>query len=200
MRVPELTFAQIEQWDAGVKFAPAYAGEKVPPLRALFEEMRGRPERQLYLDLKGVDLAALKALIEEYSLFEQVIFVHATQTGCIEVMKQFPGARTMTWCSGLPPQIKRRFETLAASNFEGISQLQLHLQVIEPGDGITYMLDDAYLKEAFAKMKAAGVEMQLRPFEFDAASLRRLLDMGVRWFVADAPARFAACLRDAYNK
>ena len=47
------------------------------------------------------------------------------------------------------------------------------------------------LRQAAAETRAKGVELQLRPLEFDPQSLGRLLDMGVHWYVADAPAAFA---------
>lgn len=195
--VSGIAFEQLRQWDAGAKFDPKFAGEKVPALRELLEEIKGRPGQELYLDLKGVDLAALEALLEEYGVTKQVIFVQGSQEACVEVLQRFPGARTMTWISGFPLHIKRRFEALAKTDFEGISQLQFHLRARRTEPEITYVLGPEFLQDAQEKLRAAGVEFQLRPFAFDGPSLRRLLDLGVRWFVTDAPARFAAALREA---
>ena len=135
-------------------------------------------------------------MIEEYRVAKQVIFVHGSQEGCIEVTRLFPGARTMTWLSGSPHEIKRRFEQLAETNFEGIRQLQFHLRVRQMRPEITYALEPAFLEYAAKKTRTAGVELQLRPFAFDGPSLRKLIDLGVHWFVTDAPAGFAACLHE----
>lgn len=195
--ISALSYAALAQWDAGAWFDAKYAGERVPTLRAVFELMAEDGARQIYLDLKGVDLDALRALIDEFGFFERVIFVHGDPAMCAELQARFPGARTMTWISGLPAGAKRRFEELAQDQFKGISQLQFHLRPRKIKPEIVYMLDDAYLAEACRRAQDAGVALQVRPFVFDGPSLRRLLDMGIRWFVADAPARFAEALEEA---
>lgn len=105
----------------------------------------------------------------------------------------------MTWLSGPLKYIKKRFEELAAGGFAGISQLQFHLAVRKHALHFEYVIDDAYLREAVRRTAAAGVDFQARPFEFDAASLRRLIDLGIHWYVTDAPAVFAAAVREALS-
>jgi len=198
--ISDIAFDVVRTWDAGSWFDARFAGERVPTLRELFAFMQGKPERQLYLDLKGVDLEALKALIEECGVAEQVLFVHGSPVYCARLLDMFPGARTMTWLSGLPPQIKRGYHALAKSAFKGLSQLQFHLHV-RPGEGpVEYMLDEAFLASAVAATRAAGVELMVRPFAFDAASVRALMDLGIHWYVADAPAKFAAAVAEARTR
>lgn len=197
--VAELSFEEIRKWDAGVRFDPKFEGEKVPALEELLELMKDRPERELYLDVKGVDFGALRTLLEQFGVMEQSIFVHGSRETCGELKEFFDGARTMTWLSGDPKQIKQKFTEFAEANFKGLSQLQFHLQVARVRPEIEYALDHEFLEEAVRSTRAAGVELQLRPFRFDAASLRDLLDLGVRWYVADAPEQFAKAL-DAARK
>ncbi len=187
---------ELRKWDAGGKFDPKYIGEKVPLLKEVFQEMKGHEERQAYLDLKDVDLTALLALIDEYGLRKQIIFVHGDVAMCEKLQNLYPGARTMTWLSGSPDKVRERFNKLAEDAFRGISQLQFHLKTASTTPEITYVFDDAFLADAVAKTRAAGVDLQLRPFDFDAKSLHRLTSLGVRWFVADAPKRFADCLAE----
>lgn len=195
--IAEIDAATLRQWDAGSYFDPKYAGAKIPLLTEVFDEMKGHPDRELYLDIKGVDLKVLRALIDQYNLAPQVLFVQATQKACQETLDTFPGARTMTWISGNPVAIRKRFEEMKKRGFDGISQLQFHLPAVKEEAPIQYAFDAAFLRDACATLRAAGVELQLRPFVFDPASMRQLLDTGVRWFVADAPARFAECLAAA---
>jgi len=195
--IAEISFEQLREWDAGVKFGPRYTGESVPRLDEVFEMMKQAPQRQIYLDLKGVDLDDLDALIRRYGLLENVIFVHGKQSTCVALKKRFEGARTMTWLSGIPFLIKRRFEDMAETGFQGIDQIQFHLKTNKAEGAIEYVFDEDYLRYAFQKTKAAGVQLQLRPFRFDAASLRPLIEIGVRWFVADEPRRFSQALADA---
>jgi len=193
----ELAFSQVRACDAGSWFDARFAGERVPTLEEVFEAMRGRPERQLYLDVKGADFQALKALIDTYGLVNQLIFVHGNQDTCHELQQLFNGARTMTWIGGDPEAIKQKYARVLETGFKGLSQLQFHLKVAGRTPRITYVLDDAFLAQAVADTRAAGVDLQLRPFEFDPDAMRHLLDLGVRWYAADAPAAFAACLREA---
>jgi len=195
--ISELRLEELLQWDAGSWFDPAYAGERVPTLEEVFKEMQARPGARIYLDLKDVDLDALQALIEAHALLERILFVHGSQEMCVKLQERFPGTTTMTWISGGPEQIRPRFEELEASGFAGISQLQFHLRAEETDTGIAYALDEAFLRDAVARTRTHGVELQLRPFLFDADSLRPLLALGVRWYVADAPHAFAEALAAA---
>ncbi len=193
----EIPLEQVRQWDAGAHFGAAYAGEKVPTLDEVFDRMKGRPERQVYLDIKDVDLDALPAKIRGYALDRQVIFVHGDPEMCGKLQALYPGARTMTWISGTPTAIRARYGELARGGFAGISQLQFHLRARRAQPPFAYVLDDDFLREAVRATRAAGVELQLRPFQFDAASLRRLMDLGVRWYVTDEPRAFAAAVEAA---
>jgi len=192
--ISEIPSAQLRKWDAGVKFDAKYAGEKVPLLTEVFDEMKGRPERQAYLDLKDVDLSKLAALIDGDGLRQQIIFVHGDPKMCVRLQGLYAGARTMTWLSGSPEKIRQRFEELAKEGFTGISQLQFHLKAAAAKPEIRYVLDKDFLREAVERTRAANVELQVRPFEFDAKSLQYLTGLGIRWFVADAPKRFADAL------
>jgi glycerophosphoryl diester phosphodiesterase len=189
--ISELALPQIRQWDAGIKFSRQYAGEKVPLLTEVFEEMTGHPDRQVYLDLKNVDLHKLTALIGQYGLNKQIILVHGDPAMCATLKDLFPGARTMTWLSGSPDEIKRRFQQMSETGFRGLSQLQFHLRPERTEPEIQYVLDAGFLRAAMEKTKAAGVDLQLRPFVFDEKSLQHLCDIGVRWYVTDEPQRFA---------
>jgi hypothetical protein len=50
-----------------------------------------------------------------------------------------------------------------------------------------------------AQLAATGTTVQLRLFDFDPPGLSKLLDLGVRWFVTDAPERFSAALTAAWR-
>jgi len=195
--VGQLTADEIRRWDAGKRFDARYEGERVPLLTELFDEMRGRSERQLYLDMKAADPGRLLTLIDEYGLRDQVIFVHGDQDTCFELSKLYPGARTMTWLSGSPREIERKFELAAQSDFKGLSQLQFHLRARRTRPEIIYGLETEFLEYALRTTKEAGVDLQVRPMPFDAKALRVLLDLGICWYVADAPGKFADAIQAA---
>jgi len=187
----------VRQWDAGSWFAPKFAGEKVPLLTEVFEEIKGRPKRLIYLDAKHVDLDLLAALVCEYGLNEQVIFTHEDPELGQAFKEKVAGAQSMTWLSGPPVLIKSRFRKLAEKKFGGVDQLQLHLKAARTTPEIVYALDEEFLHQAIEKTRGAGVQLQLRPFQFDPQSLRPLIDAGVRWFVTDEPRRFSEALAKA---
>jgi len=188
--IREIPLAQTREWDAGIRFAPSFTGTKIPTLDELFAQMRPHPERNIYLDLKDVDLPQLKRQIDAAGLGPRILFVHGNPKMCQTLTEMFPGARTMTWLSGPPATIRARYAALREEGFAGIAQLQFHLQVAETGPPIQYTLDDDFLRDAARELRALGKELQLRPFAFDHASLHRLHALGINWFVTDAPAAF----------
>jgi glycerophosphoryl diester phosphodiesterase len=194
--IPEIPLETLRAWDAGAWFDAASSGERVPTLAEVFGLLRAEPARRLYLDLKAVDLDALERQIREAGVLEQLLFVHGDPAMCGTLSARFPGTRTMTWLSGPVPSVQTRFHALAAEGFPGIGQIQLHLQA-RRGTPIRYVMDEAFLREAVAAARQHGVDLQVRPFRFDGPSLRGLLDLGIRWFVADAPQAFGAALAEA---
>lgn len=180
-------WAEVAKWDAGVKFSAKHAGARVPRLEEVFAVLKAHPERQVYLDLKDVDLEELRRRIVSERLERQVIFVHGDLAMCAKLKGLFPGARTMSWLSGPGERVKRAFDALSDTQIQSVSHLQFHLAVKSAGPPVVYEIEDDYLRAAAARMTALGVEMQLRPFAFDQESLARLVSLGATWFVADAP-------------
>ena len=195
--IHELDWVQIHQLDAGSHFDAAYAGELVPRIEQMFAAMAGRPERLAWLDIKEVDGDALEALIDEYGVREQVLFVHGDIEGCRELRGRYPEAEVMTWCSGAVDAIRERYAEHRARDFDGITMLQFHLRAERVEDRYEPALGWDFLKQAVAETQAHGVSIQVRPFDFDADLLRRLMDIGIRWFVSDDPAAFQAELEIA---
>jgi glycerophosphoryl diester phosphodiesterase len=196
--IGDIPYDEVRRWDAGIKFDPKYSGERVPKLDELLDRMCGRPERQLYLDIKKVDLEAVAAAVRERGLEKQILFVHGDPAVCAQLQKLFEGARTMTWISrSTPDRMKTRFAELAEGGFSGLDQIQFHLPTKRKEPELEYIFDDFYLSEAVRITREAGVDLQLRPFDFDPPSLRRLIDLGVGWYVTDNPASFADGVREA---
>lgn len=188
----EIPWSVVQTWDVGAKFGAAYAGTRVPTLDQVFASMQAHPERQVYLDLKAVDLDLLKKKILDAGVQDRVIFVHGNIAMCATLKALYPGARTMTWISGKPELIRERFANLRDEELDGLSQLQFHLQVKAVGPPIMYTLEDSFLREAAARLRVRGVALQVRPFRFDHESVHRLAALGATWFVADAPAALYA--------
>jgi glycerophosphoryl diester phosphodiesterase len=199
-KIDALDYEQLRTLDAGIRFGEEFKGTPVPALEEIFIRMVRRPERQLYLDVKAVELEKLAGVINQYNLREQVIFVHGMPAMCRKLSGLWPGARVMTWIGDEPEALKRRFEKMAAQDFFGVKQLQFHLKTKETGPPLVYALEDDYIKSCAEQLKATGIALQLRPFDFDAASLRRLTGLGVQWYVTDAPAKFHEAVKEALTE
>ncbi|MEF3301701.1 glycerophosphodiester phosphodiesterase [Paenibacillus sp. GYB003] len=197
--ISDFDFAETAEWDAGVKFDAKFAGERIPSVEQLFADMQGRPERLVYLDLKSVDLEQLGRLIDRYGVNGQVIFTHNVQANCRQMKSIAAGVRSMLWIGGSAERIKRTYAEQARDlRFDGLDQVQLHLNGKrgDPnGDEWPYDLDPEFVKQALAETSDAGVDLEVLPFSFDDRSIHMLLDLGVRWFATDEPARFLSCIR-----
>jgi len=194
--VSTLLLEDVRKWDAGSHFSRRFCREHVPTFGDVAEELLATDERRLYLDFKHVDPLFLELVLGEGHLEDRVILTHADPAELRRLRRAFPGIDTMTWCAGAPEVVVRRFDELAASGFDGLTQVQVHLETTG-ADPVTYALDEAFLVRAGRQLAAAGAALQVRPFAYDATSLRQLLDLGIHWYATDAPARFAACLAEA---
>ena len=190
INVLELTFEEIRKCDAGAYFGEEYAGQKVPALTEVFEQLKTNPEYQMYLDLKDVDLKKLGNLIKDYNVGKQIIFAHNKQENLITFQNIAPEVRTMLWIGGEPDEIKAKYEAARQSGYKGLNQVQLHLHNIETRDKIKYYIEDDYLKKVLAQMNKAGLDLEVLPFEFDEESLSNLLNIGICWYATDYPKRF----------
>ncbi|MGZ9584902.1 glycerophosphodiester phosphodiesterase [Paenibacillus marinisediminis] len=188
--ISEFTFAETRLWDAGVKFNEAFQGECIPSLEEAFQEMKGRPERMMYLDLKEVNLTDLGRLIDHYEVNRQVIFTYNIQDNCRQMKEIANDVRSMLWIGGNAAQRMERFHAAASTGFAGLDQVQLHLKIADRNAHWGFDLEPAFLTEALALTERSGIDLELFPFSFDIASLHQLLDLGICWYATDEPAPF----------
>lgn len=197
--IGEIPFETLRSWDAGKWFGEQFAGTRVPTLDEVFALMAEQPDRQLYLDIKGVDLGVLSDRIHAAGFEKRVIFVHGEPAMCKTLSELYPGARTMTWLSGSPSRVREQFEAMAQAGFPGISQIQFHLTPRRGGAPDEYPFSWEYLADAVRRTREADVDFQARPFDADARTMRRLLDLGIKWYVADSPTAFARSVEEALS-
>ena len=99
--------------------------------------------------------------------------------------------RSMLWIGGTAEQIREKFEAALDTGFDGLDQVQLHLHDAEQPSGTwRYALTPDYLRYALEAAASRGVELEVLPFAFDEPSIHQLLELGIRWFATDEPAKF----------
>jgi glycerophosphoryl diester phosphodiesterase len=198
--VSALTLEQVRSCDAGIRFGEQFKGERVPLLTEILDEMMKDDGRRIYLDVKDADFKKLVRMLLDFGIEDRVIFVHGDPKKCAELRSLAPKAGAMTWLSGTSENIKKRFDSLKATGFAGLTQLQFHAHTKDNDRSTEFVLDDAFLRQAAAETRSAGVELQLRPFNLSPDCMKYLLDIGVRWYVADAPKRFTDAVKSARAK
>nr|AFD03124.1 glycerophosphodiester phosphodiesterase [uncultured bacterium W5-77b] len=197
-KVSETSFHELRKLDAGSFFSAEFLGQRVPSLEEIFSMLRSNPQRQLYLDLKDADLHEVVRLIERNGLQNQIIFVHEEATVCEEISRVYESCRTMTWLEGGPEEIMEGFQQLRKNEFQGLSQLQIHLR--SKSQDTSYELSDDFIEYAYNETKKCNVELQVRLFYFDPHSITQLLKLGIHWFVTDTPREFANALIILWGK
>ncbi len=189
-KISECTLEEIKGWDAGSKLDDKYKGIQVPTLEETLQAMTGYPDRLVYLDLKDVDLSALAKMIQDYHLAEQVIFTHKNQQNCITMKQYLKNMKTMLWIGGKGQAIKDKFNTALQNDFEGLDQVQLHLNDLENFTDWRYQLEPSFLEHAVKEVTNRGLDLEVLPYKFDKDTLFALLDMGIYWYAVDEPKRF----------
>ncbi|MDD9269207.1 glycerophosphodiester phosphodiesterase family protein [Paenibacillus sp. GCM10023248] len=200
--ISELTFGQIRQWDAGVKFGERFRMEKVPSLNEVLAVLSQHPERQLYLDFKQVDLEVLAAQIRESGTAGQIIFAHNDHENCKTIKRLIPGIRTMLWIPArFPEAAVSKFAEVRQTGFDSLDIVQLHLPDLEDLEDLEehrswrYKLPKAFLEEALGHLSAAGLQLEVLPFQLERKDLFELLDMGIRRYAVDEPSVFVELVK-----
>ncbi|MCU6792779.1 glycerophosphodiester phosphodiesterase family protein [Paenibacillus sp. WQ 127069] len=195
--ISECTFAEVQEWDAGIKFSELYRGEKVPALAQILSVLAQYPERELYLDYKEIDLEKMALLIKEYGVGRQIIFCHSNHENCKTVKRLVPEVRTMQWIPD--KEVDDRFQETLETGFDSLDIVQIHLVDAKANEGWRYRLQREFLQEALKHLDEDGLELEVLPFHFDQDSMFELLDMGIRRFAVDEPKVFVETIHRYFN-
>lgn len=195
--IRELSLEEVRRWDAGVRYSEAFAGARVPTLDEVLSELKAEPARKLYLEPKDADMGAIKAALARHGVTSRVFFVSGVPAVLAEIQRLLPGAPAMTWIGGQPATIAARLRQAVETGVPHISQLQVHLHPAPSDQPGLFALSDELLGWAMDQLARRNVVLQVRPMQLSTAGVAHLLQLGIRWFVADAPGRFDTCLREA---
>jgi len=184
----------LQRFDAGIKYHHHFTGEQIPLLSDVFIELAKNCKRQIYLDIKEVDLYKLTKLITHYRVKNQLIFVSDNLKLCMELKNLYNDSKTMTWISGSNNTIKDKFKHISMTDYRGLSQLQLHLHTHEIDGILIPDLGYEFLTNAVRETENRSVQLSVRLFSFNFELLNHLLSLNIRWFVVDRPADFLQVL------
>ena len=101
----------------------------------------------------------------------------------------------MQWIGRSPADRMTFFRYLASVDFAKLDLVQLHLRIKnDPADQWIYDLSVEELKFA---VDTLGSRLEVFPFgAFTREAVKTLLELGIRQFATDEPARFSAVLRE----
>jgi glycerophosphoryl diester phosphodiesterase len=196
--VKDLTYAELAQLDVGSWRGEQFQGRRVVPMAAVFELMRGRPERHLYMDIKSIEFPRLAAEVRKYGLEKQIVLA-SRKVEEIRAWKAIvPESETLLWMHGNEAELRKDFADLRRTKFAGVTQVQIHVYpktttdpwappVDESPADNPFRLRNAFLIEIGRELRAHGVVFQVFPYTDDPTIYAKLLDLGVMSFATDYP-------------
>ncbi|HOQ87938.1 MAG TPA: glycerophosphodiester phosphodiesterase family protein [Phycisphaerae bacterium] len=186
--VADLTWEEMAQLDVGAYKGPAFEGQRIPRLEAVFAAMRGRPQRWLYLDVKDVDLQRMAEMARQYRVERQVILA-SSDDGLIRRWKELlPTSRTLLWMGGTQTRLNERLRKLRETNFAGVTQLQVHVNVGDLNGPEPFDPPAEFIRTLAAELEQRGILFQVLPRNTrDPAAYTKLLELGVDSFATDDP-------------
>jgi glycerophosphoryl diester phosphodiesterase len=202
--VQDITFAELSQLDVGSWKGEDFKGRRVSRISEVFATMKGKPERHLYLDIKNVDLKQLAAQVKDAGVEKQVVLASPKHDIIREWKTLVPQSDTLLWISGTEASKREAIETLKKANFDGITQVQIHVRLpsetkekILPGESFTP--SRVFLIEVSQELSKRGILFQTLPYGAkDEAIYQQLLDCGLASFATDHPDVTWKAVREYY--
>ena len=190
--VEKLPLAELQKLDVGSFRGPQYAGQRIPTLESILAEMRGHPERLLYLDIKTVDLDQLAELVREVWRRAAVIFTTdalRADSGLEEADSRIADAalerrhgRGRGECS------PRKWTTCASRTSTASRHLQIHVHVGDLASDEPFDPSSQFLRTLGEELKSRGIVFQVLPWECsDPRAYEKLLALGAESFATDYP-------------
>ncbi len=198
--VQDLTWAEVAALDVGSWKGSEFAGQRIPRIGDVFEVMRDRPERWLYLDVKSVPLSRLAELASHHGVQRQVILASTHHEELVAWKELLPEGKTLLWMGGPEAKLAERLRALRAVDFKAVSQLQIHVQVGDLNAEGPFTPSSAFLRSVAVETRQRGICFQVFPRGRDDASVySRLMVLGAESFATDDPQAALEAVR-AYSQ
>jgi glycerophosphoryl diester phosphodiesterase len=200
--VADVTFAELSKLDVGGWKGDEFVGRHVSRMSEVFALMDGRPERRLYLDIKNVKLAQLAAEVREHHVGSQVILASTYHQVIREWKALVPESQTLLWMGGTETQLEKRLVDLRAANFDGVTQVQVHVHPnTNSASAEPFAISRRFIQSVGAELHPRGILFQTLPYGASTAGVYwQLLDLGVESFATDHPDVTVKAVSDYYAK
>lgn len=198
--VRDVTFEELAALDVGSWQGKNFAGQRAPGVPEIFALLQNRPDRALYLDIKDVELSALAELARRFGVTEQIILAAPDEQLLRAWKALLPQGETLLWMGGDERTLRQRLDGLRATNFAGITQLQIHVHITSTdGDGERrFQPSLEFLRAVADELSARGILFQTLPWLCaEPAVYRALAQAGSRSFASDYPEIALRILREA---
>ena len=200
--VSDVSFAELSKLDVGAWKGEEFVGRRVSKISDVFELMRSKPERWLYLDIKNVDLKQLASEVRQHQVASQVILA-STVYGIIREWKELvPESQTLNWMGGSEAALQKRLADLRTNGFAGITQLQLHIHLNTNSPAVEpFTLSRQFIRSTGDELRQRGILFQALPWGVAEEKVyHQLLDLGVASFATDHPKVTLEAVRKYYQK
>jgi glycerophosphoryl diester phosphodiesterase len=187
-RIEDLLLKEVQNLEVGSFRGRQFNGQRVPTLANVLTEMRGRPNRLLYLDIKTAELRQLVNLIREHGVERQVIFTTTHHHLIEDWKKRAPESLTLLWNGGSEPALVKKLASVRKTGFAGVTHLQIHVRIGDLTAEDPFMPRSAFLRSLGEELQSRGIVFQVLPWESsDPRVYEKLLALGVDSFATDYP-------------
>ncbi|MGI6295647.1 MAG: glycerophosphodiester phosphodiesterase [Armatimonadota bacterium] len=186
--IKDLPWATVSKLDVGEYLGPEYRGQRVARLDEVFDEMKGHPDRWLYLDIKDVSLERMAKMALQRGIENQLILASTDYRHIREWKRMLPTSGTLLWMGGEEAALKKRIDDLRKVDFADITQFQIHVNVGDLNAAEPFSPRSAFLSEVAKEIKAKGILYSTWVRGSDNPdAYRKLLTVGFNSFSSDDP-------------
>ena len=187
-KVNDLPWDELAALDVGAWKGPQFAGQRIPQLRDIYAILREHPDRELYVDVKEADVDAIAELAREFGVARQLILASPDSPAVRRWLERLPESQTLHWMGGTQAEIEKRLAALRADDFKGITQLQIHVTVADPGADDPFVPSSAFLRAVADELRPRGILFQVWARKAtEVTHYEALLALGIQSFATDHP-------------